>query len=69
MAKLAGVIRCHVFAEDEFALVHVSDAKLFTEPKAKDALAKTKKLRLRGFERYRGRSAAAPAPCVCLICA
>lgn len=50
LSKLDGVIRVHPNGLNGKALVFVKDKKTFTETMAKDALAKTEKLRLRKME-------------------
>lgn len=50
LSKLDGVIRVHPNGLNGKALVFVKDKKAFTESMAKEALAKTEKLRLRKME-------------------
>lgn len=50
LSKLDGVIRVHPNGLNGKALVYVKDKKAFTEAIAKEALAKTEKLRLRKME-------------------
>lgn len=50
MSKLDGVIRVHPNGLNGKALVFVKDKKAFSEDAAKEALAKTEKLRLRKVE-------------------
>jgi len=51
LSKLEGVIRVHPNGLNGKAHVYVSDAKAFTELKARDALKQTKELRLRKMEK------------------
>lgn len=51
LSKLDGVIRVHPNGLSGKALVFVKDKKVFTEAVAKEALAATKELRLRKFEK------------------
>lgn len=50
LSKLDGVIRVHPNGLNGKTLVFVKDKKAFTEDMAKEALAKTEKLRLRKME-------------------
>lgn len=50
LSKLDGVIRVHPNGLNGKALVFVKDKKAFTEAIAKEALARTEKLRLRKME-------------------
>jgi hypothetical protein len=49
LSKLDGVTRVHPNGLNGKCLVYVQDKKAFTEQVAKEALAKTKDLRLRKF--------------------
>lgn len=51
LSKLDGVIRVHPNGLNGKCLVFVKDKKAFTEAMAKEALAQTKELRLRKFEK------------------
>jgi hypothetical protein len=51
LSKLDGVGRVHPFGHNGKALIFVTDAKAFSADKAKEALAATKKLRLRHVEK------------------
>lgn len=54
LSKLDGVIRVHPNGLNGKVLVYVKDKKAFTETLAKEALAKTEKLRLRSLETTKG---------------
>jgi hypothetical protein len=54
LSKLDGVIRVHPFGHNGKALVYVSKASSFDEKAATEAMAKTKKLRVRKMKRVRG---------------
>ena len=51
MSKLAGVIRVHPNGVNGKALVYVSDKKAVTEKMIEEAMAGTKKLRLRKMKK------------------
>ena len=53
-SKLDGVIRVHPFGHNGKCLVYVKNKKTFNEKVATEALAKTKKLRVRKMKQVRG---------------
>jgi len=51
LSKLEGVSRVHPFGHNGKCLVYVTDKKAFNKQLAADALAETKKLRVRKIKR------------------
>lgn len=54
MSKLDGVARVHPFGHNGKCLVYVTDKKIFNKQVATEALATTKKLRVRKMKRVGG---------------